>query len=98
MKTIKLEFFFSYIKKELPFSFSEGNLILSKFNLISIFYSPELLTEIATSSGLEVLSLEYIQRETVNLKKGLSVPRIFIQGKFRKMRRKEEEKEAKDSH
>ena len=34
------------------------------------------------SSGFEVSSSEYIQRQTVNRKEGLEVPRIFVQGKF----------------
>ena len=36
------------------------------------------------SAGFEVSSSEYINRQTVNKKEGLEVPRIFVQGKFAK--------------
>lgn len=60
------------------------------------YFSKELLTDMANSCDLEVLTLEYVQRETVNLKKGLAVPRIFVQGKFRRRKRRTEGEEGKE--
>ena len=40
------------------------------------------MTELVTSVGFEVCNCEYVHRRTVNKKEGLSVPRIFVQGKF----------------
>ena len=34
------------------------------------------------SAGYSCVNCEYIQRETVNKKEGLCVPRIFVQAKF----------------
>ncbi len=73
-----------------------------KFNLTFSFFpsfpflATELLTDMANSCDLEVLTLEYVQRETVNLKKGLAVPRIFVQGKFRRKKRRTEGEEEKE--
>lgn len=41
------------------------------------------MEELANDSGLEAINLEYVARETVNMKEGLTVPRIFLQGRFR---------------
>ena len=35
-----------------------------------------------TDAGFEIVSNEYVLRETVNKKEGLCVPRVFVQGKF----------------
>lgn len=42
------------------------------------------MRDLAAESDLEIINLEYIQRETVNVKESLSVPRIFLQGKFKR--------------
>lgn len=42
------------------------------------------MRDLAAESDLEIINLEYIQRETVNVKENLSVPRIFLQGKFKR--------------
>uniref|UniRef100_A0A8C6ZEG4 Methyltransferase 6, tRNA N3-cytidine n=1 Tax=Nothoprocta perdicaria TaxID=30464 RepID=A0A8C6ZEG4_NOTPE len=42
------------------------------------------LFQLFTSEGYEQVANEYVQRETVNRKEGLCVPRVFLQGKFRK--------------
>ena len=44
----------------------------------------EKLAELFRSAGFEVVSNEYVYRETVNRKEGLCVPRIFVQAKFRR--------------
>ena len=33
-------------------------------------------------AGFEVVENSYVQKETVNLKEGVSAPRVFIQGRF----------------
>lgn len=45
------------------------------------------MNKLAQESDLEVIQLNYIQRETINIKENLCVPRIFLQGKFRKKRK-----------
>ena len=45
-------------------------------------HPPEKLAELGTEAGFEVTESRYIQRETVNKKEGLCVPRIFIQGRL----------------
>ena len=42
------------------------------------------MTKLAAESNLEIIQLDYVQRETRNIKENLCVPRIFLQGKFRK--------------
>ncbi|XP_021370240.1 methyltransferase-like protein 6 isoform X2 [Mizuhopecten yessoensis] len=48
----------------------------------AFYFTTELLTELVTEAGFIVRECDYVQRETVNKKEGLSVPRIFVQGKF----------------
>uniref|UniRef100_A0A8C7EDQ2 tRNA N(3)-cytidine methyltransferase n=1 Tax=Nothoprocta perdicaria TaxID=30464 RepID=A0A8C7EDQ2_NOTPE len=50
----------------------------------SYFFTEEFLFQLFTSEGYEQVANEYVQRETVNRKEGLCVPRVFLQGKFRK--------------
>jgi len=46
----------------------------------------EKLSELATPAGFEVLENRYVQKQTVNLKEGISAPRIFLQAKLRRKR------------
>lgn len=46
----------------------------------------DILGKIFTDAGFEVVTNEYVMRETVNKKEGLCVPRVFVQGKFKKKR------------
>lgn len=48
----------------------------------AFYFSTEILTKLVTEAGFTVAECDYVQRETVNKKEGLSVPRIFVQGKF----------------
>ncbi|KAK3096524.1 hypothetical protein FSP39_001001 [Pinctada imbricata] len=52
------------------------------------YFTTEKLTSLMASSGFVTAqsSCDYIQRETVNKKEGLCVPRIFVQGKFTKLK------------
>lgn len=40
------------------------------------------LQQLAHSAGFKTISCDYVHRQTVNKKEGLSVPRIFVQAKF----------------
>ncbi|XP_060104846.1 tRNA N(3)-methylcytidine methyltransferase METTL6 [Heteronotia binoei] len=53
----------------------------------SYFFTDEFLARLFLSVGYEEVMNEYVLRETVNKKKGLSVPRVFLQSKFRKPER-----------
>ncbi|XP_023571507.1 methyltransferase-like protein 6 isoform X4 [Octodon degus] len=50
----------------------------------SYFFTEEFLTRLFVGSGYEEVVNEYVFRETVNKKEGLCVPRVFLQGKFRR--------------
>ncbi|XP_040599024.1 tRNA N(3)-methylcytidine methyltransferase METTL6 [Mesocricetus auratus] len=50
----------------------------------SYFFTDEFLAKLFVDAGYEEVSNEYVFRETVNKKEGLCVPRVFLQGKFRK--------------
>lgn len=45
----------------------------------------EKLDEIFTSAGYEYVERTYVERRTVNKKENIDVPRIFIQGRYRKV-------------
>ncbi|KAH0627284.1 hypothetical protein JD844_002807 [Phrynosoma platyrhinos] len=53
----------------------------------SYFFSDDFLAELFLSVGYEQVVNEYVLRETVNKKEGLSVPRVFLQSKFLKPQR-----------
>ncbi|XP_067147522.1 tRNA N(3)-methylcytidine methyltransferase METTL6 isoform X1 [Apteryx mantelli] len=50
----------------------------------SYFFTEEFLSQLFKAEGYEQVVNEYVQRETVNRKEGLCVPRVFLQSKFRK--------------
>lgn len=50
----------------------------------SYYFSEEELAKLFSESGFQVLMNTYVQRRTVNFKEGIDVPRIFVQGKYKK--------------
>lgn len=44
----------------------------------------EKIAELFTMAGYQVTENKYIHKETTNIKEGLCVPRIFVQGKYSK--------------
>lgn len=50
----------------------------------SYYFSTEETKEMFEKIGFSVVSNEYINRRTINLKEGVDAFRIFVQGKFRK--------------
>ncbi|XP_051922461.1 tRNA N(3)-methylcytidine methyltransferase METTL6 isoform X3 [Hippocampus zosterae] len=50
----------------------------------SYFFSKDFLAALFSEAGFCCITIEYVQRETVNKKEGLCVPRVFLQAKFTK--------------
>lgn len=48
------------------------------------YFSEEHLSQLFLRAGFSVESVGYVTRQTINKKEGLCVPRVFVQGKFRK--------------
>ncbi|CAM1326658.1 METTL6 (predicted) [Pycnogonum litorale] len=67
-----------------PGSKLSENLYVRQDGTRAYYFSTECLSEIFTKSKYEVICNTYIQRKTENPKIGLSVPRIFVQAKFKK--------------
>ena len=42
------------------------------------------LAELFTTAGYGVIENKYIHKETTNIKEGICVPRVFVQGRYRK--------------
>lgn len=60
-------------------------LVSSKYSYFSFLCWTLILGEmqdIVTSCGYEIISNQYVLRETVNKKENVHVPRVFLQGKF----------------
>ncbi|XP_050036618.1 tRNA N(3)-cytidine methyltransferase METTL6 [Dermacentor andersoni] len=57
----------------------------------AFYFSEQFLERLFLDAGYEVVSNEYVCRETVNKKEGICVPRIFVQAKFRKPRNNSQE-------
>lgn len=69
--------------------FGSGNKISENFYVRqdgtrAYYFTTALINKLVLSTGFKVISNEYVLRETVNKKEGLSVPRVFVQGKFLK--------------
>ena len=57
------------------------------YNILDIVYIiyytlAEGLAELMKEAGFEVIENSYVQKETVNMKEGISAPRVFLQGRF----------------
>lgn len=50
----------------------------------SYYFSTQETAMLFESAGFQVVSNEYVHRRTVNFKEGVDVPRVFVQGKYRK--------------
>ncbi|CAH2068177.1 unnamed protein product, partial [Iphiclides podalirius] len=50
----------------------------------SYYFTEEELSKLFTDAGFEIIMNTYVQRRTVNYKEGIDVPRIFVQGKYRR--------------
>ncbi|XP_015785510.1 methyltransferase-like protein 6 [Tetranychus urticae] len=67
--------------------FSEGHKISDNFYVRqdgtrAFYFTKKNVMELFTKSGFQMISNEFVRKETVNKKEGISVPRIFIQSKF----------------
>ncbi|XP_065367776.1 tRNA N(3)-methylcytidine methyltransferase METTL6 [Calliphora vicina] len=51
----------------------------------SYYFAEQELAKLFEENGFEILSNSYVHRRTLNVKEGIDVPRIFLQGKFRKL-------------
>ena len=52
--------------------------------LISHWLTTERLRELFLSAGYEVVDCGYVSRTLTNIKQGIELPRVFIQGRFKK--------------
>ncbi|XP_005110335.1 tRNA N(3)-methylcytidine methyltransferase METTL6 [Aplysia californica] len=69
--------------------FSKGHKLSENFYVRqdgtrAFYFSLEKLNSIMSQAGLLQIQSSYIERATVNKKEGIHVPRIFVQGKYRK--------------
>ncbi|GAB1863732.1 tRNA N(3)-methylcytidine methyltransferase [Camponotus japonicus] len=60
------------------------NLYMRQDGTRSYYFSVDKVADLFVSVGFQILSCDYIQRRTVNLKENIDVPRIFVQAKFKK--------------
>ncbi|XP_049859440.1 tRNA N(3)-methylcytidine methyltransferase METTL6 [Schistocerca gregaria] len=72
--------------------FKAGNKIAENFYMRqdgtrSYYFSVEEVHKLVEDAGFQVIANSYIHRRTVNKKEEINVPRIFIQGKYRKVPR-----------
>ncbi|XP_026323847.1 methyltransferase-like protein 6 isoform X2 [Hyposmocoma kahamanoa] len=48
------------------------------------YFSEEQLEQLFFKAGFEIIKNTYVQRRTINFREGLDIPRIFVQGKYKK--------------
>ena len=71
------------------FRFKKGTKIderhyLRQDGTTTYFFTQEEMDEIVSELGFKVEVSEYVERRTINKKEDIDVPRIFLQGKYRK--------------
>lgn len=72
----------------------DANFYVRQDGTRAFYFSEQFLERLFLDAGYEVVSNEYVCRETVNKKEGICVPRIFVQGKFRKPRNVSQEESS----
>ena len=70
--------------------FSAGHKLMENFYVRqdgtrAYYFTDALLGDLFRRAGFAAVANDYVVRETVNKKEGICVPRIFLQGKFRKV-------------
>ncbi|CDW58189.1 Methyltransf 23 domain containing protein [Trichuris trichiura] len=63
----------------------EENFYVRQDGTRSYFFTKEVLSKAFVNNGFREASITYLHRETVNRKDNISVPRLFIQAKFKKV-------------
>lgn len=61
------------------------NLYVRQDGTRSYYFSIEETEKLFKESEFHIISNEYVYRRTINLKEGIDVPRIFVQGKYQKI-------------
>lgn len=51
----------------------------------SYYFAEHELAKLFKENNFEIISNSYVHRRTLNIKEGIDVPRIFLQGKFKKL-------------
>nr|CAB3263775.1 methyltransferase-like protein 6 [Phallusia mammillata] len=69
--------------------FSPGSKISENFYVRqdgtrAYYFAKETMEMLVKKTGFRVVSNEYVMRETINHKKNIKVPRVFLQGKYQK--------------
>jgi len=62
----------------------EDNFYVRQDGTRAYYFSLNTTKEIFTSAGYEIVENQYVHKRTVNKKEGVDVPRIFVQGKYKK--------------
>lgn len=60
------------------------DLLIVYFIYRSYYFSEDELAKLFSEAGFEILMNTYVQRRTINFKEGIDVPRIFVQGKYKR--------------
>jgi len=63
----------------------EENFYVRQDGTRAYYFTLEYVSELVRECGLEVEDVRYVHKRTVNKKEGVDVPRIFVQGKFKKI-------------
>lgn len=69
--------------------FKQGQKISDNFyfrqdGTMAYFFDKDLVSNIFSDCGFEIINVEYVRRQTINVGENLDASRVFVQGKFRK--------------
>ena len=60
----------------------EDNFYVRQDDTRCFYFEVEALRELFVDAGFEAVECRYVQRQTVNKKEDVSVPRVFVQAQF----------------
>lgn len=61
--------------------------LISLKKILFFFFFSEYIKNKILDAGFKVIENNYVSRKTVNIKENISVPRVYIQGKYQKSNR-----------
>ncbi|EDW85795.1 uncharacterized protein Dwil_GK23259 [Drosophila willistoni] len=61
-----------------------NNLYMRQDGTRSYYFAQDEVSQLFVNCGFDVISNHYVNRRTLNVKEGIDVPRIFLQGEFRR--------------
>jgi len=75
---------YAMLRFEIGAHLIEANFYVRQDGTRAYYFSRDRLEQLFRDAGFETIQCDYLHRTTTNRKMGISVPRVFVQGRFRR--------------